>query len=180
MLTEKQLEARRKNAQKCKKYNNYEIKNDIAYVELSNTKNVMICDADFWEQIKRHCWSENTTNGYVETTINQKRVKIHYLILEDKVGYVRDHINNNKLDNRKCNLRYATKHANSLNTKISKANKSGVKGVRMSKNGKWHAYIFLNKKGIHLGFFENMKDAINARKEAECKYHNPIIMKETF
>ena len=180
MLTEKQLQARRNNAQKCRKYNNYKIENGIAYVELSNTKNTMICDADFWEVIKCHCWCENNSNGYAETTIKKKKVKIQYLILEQKEGYVRDHINHNKLDNRRCNLRYLTKHANSINTKLSKANKSRVKGVRMSKNGKWHAYIFFNGKSKHLGFFENKEDAVNARLTAEEKYHKPVIEKKTF
>lgn len=93
---------------------------------------------------------------------------------------MRDHINHNKLDNRRCNLRYLTKHANSINTKLSKANKSGVKGVRMLKNGKWHAYIFFNGKSKHLGFFENKEDAVNARLTAEEKYHKPVIEKKTF
>lgn len=69
MLTEKQLQARRNNAQKCRKYNNYKIENGIAY------------GADFWEVIKCHCWCENNSNGYVETTIKKKKVKIQYLIL---------------------------------------------------------------------------------------------------
>lgn len=52
MLTQKQLQARRKNAQKCKKYNNYKVIENIAYVELSNTKNIMICDIEDWEKQK--------------------------------------------------------------------------------------------------------------------------------
>ena len=119
-----------------KKYNEYKIVGENALVTLSNTKNIMICDLEDWERWKAYCWIENISNGYAETTINGKKQKYHYHLLENKNGYVRDHINRNKLDNRSENLRYATKHANSLNTKISKANKSGVKGVREMKDGR--------------------------------------------
>ena len=123
MLTEKQLEARRKNAQKCKKYNDFVIIDGIAHVKMSNTKNIMLCDAYDWENQKKHCWLENISNGYAETTINGKKQKYHYHILQKKNGYITDHINRNKLDNRMCNLRYASKHANSINTKLSKITK---------------------------------------------------------
>lgn len=179
MLTEKQLEARRKNAQKCKKYNDFVIIDGIAHVKMSNTKNIMLCDAYDWEKQKKHCWLENISNGYAETTINGKKQKYHYHILQKKNGYITDHINRNKLDNRMCNLRYASKHANSINTKLSKANKSGIKGVRQIKNGKWHAYICINGKTLHLGFFDNLNDAIISRKNAEEIYHKPILQKET-
>lgn len=162
-----------------KKYNEYKIAGENALVTLSNTKNIMICDLEDWERWKVYCWVENISNGYAETTINGKKQKYHYHLLENKNGYVRDHINRNKLDNRSENLRYATKHANSLNTKISKANKSGVKGVREMKDGRWHSYIFFKRKCIHLGIFEQKEEAINARKIAEEKYHKPIIQKET-
>ena len=162
-----------------KKYNEYKIVGKNAFVTLSNTKSVMICDLEDWEKWKEYCWIENTSNGYAETTINGKKQKYHYHLLENKNGYIRDHINRNKLDNRSLNLRYATKHANSLNTNISKANKSGVKGVRKMKDGRWHAYIFFKRKSIHLGIFEQKEEAVKARNLAEQKYHKPIIQKET-
>ena len=178
MLTQKQLQARRKNAQKCKKYNNYKVVENIAYVELSNKKNIMICDIEDWEKQKEKCWLENTSNGYAETTTNGKKEKYHYHLLKNKQGYVRDHINKNKLDNRTCNLRYASKHANSINTKLSKANNSGFKGVCKYKN-KWQAYICVNKKTINLGHFDDIESSVKARMKAEEIYHKPIIQKET-
>lgn len=180
MLTEQQLIARRKNAQKCRKYNEYEVIGLVAYVKLSNTGSIMICDSDDWENYKNHCWHENTANGYVETTINGRKEKYHYHLLQEKSGFVRDHINKNRLDNRRSNLRYASQHANSLNTKLSKANKSGIKGVRQCKNGKWQSYICIDGKTISLGFYDDKNKATEARKTAEEKYHKPIIQKETF
>jgi hypothetical protein len=172
-----ELKARtsRENGKKCKKYNEYFIKNGIAYVTLNNTKNVMLCDEDIWVKWKMYSWIENTVNGYVETNVNGKRLKFHYVVLVDH-GHklVRDHINRNKLDNRQENLRWVTNHANTVNTKLNKNNKSGVKGVRYCK-GKWIAYIFFNYKSIYLGTYDNKLDAVKARKEAEDIYFKPLF-----
>lgn len=54
-------------------------------------------------------------------------------------------------------------------TKLSKSNKSGVKGVYQKKNGKWCAQIMFKRKCYNLGTFINKEDATKARKEAEEK-----------
>ena len=61
---------------------------------------------------------------------------------------------------------------------LSKANKSGYKGVSWDKRSmKWRAQVMLKRKNYHLGLFDNKQDAINARKEAEEKYFKPILEK---
>ncbi len=62
------------------------------------------------------------------------------------------------------------------NMKIACNNKSGVKGVCWDKtNMKWSAYIYLSKKRYRLGYFNELEDAINARKLAEEKLFDPIL-----
>ncbi|ARK33948.1 AP2/ERF family transcription factor [Lactiplantibacillus plantarum] len=62
--------------------------------------------------------------------------------------------------------------------KINKNNKSGIRGVSWdSSRSKWEAKITFKQKTIHLGRFDNKKDAINARKKAEKKYFHPILEK---
>lgn len=74
-------------------------------------------------------------------------------------------------DNRKSNLRIATRSQNQMNKGKQKNNKSGVVGVGWHKtSGKWAAYIAVDNKQIHLGLFDNFEDAVKARKEAEDKY----------
>ncbi len=163
-----------------KKSNEYVIINGIAYVKMMTSDEVMLCDADDWEQWKQYHWNVNNKDGYVRAFVDGKTVVYHHHLLDTKDGYVRDHINRNRLDNRKCNLRYATSHANSLNKSISKINTSGYCGVSYEKRiGKWRAYIFFNNKMIHIGYYDKQEDAIKARKEAETKYHKPILEKET-
>lgn len=62
--------------------------------------------------------------------------------------------------------------------RIQSNNKSGVRGVCWDKSrNKWKAEIKFKGKKIYLGRFENKKDAIAARKEAEEKYFQPILEK---
>jgi hypothetical protein len=71
-----------------------------------------------------------------------------------------DHINGDRSDNRISNLRMATNAQNQCNTKISSRNKSGYRGVFWVKvRKKWLAKIGLNKKKIHLGYFNNKEEA---------------------
>lgn len=163
-----------------RKYNEYKIIGEYAYVTLENTKKIMICDADDWMNWCQYCWNEQKDRGYVKAKVNGKQVSYHSHVLKEKDGYVRDHINRNKLDNRRENLRYATVQVNGINTKLSKANKSGFRGVSFDKTtNKWLTEITLNRKKIHLGRYRNLEDAIKARKQAEEKYYKPLIEKET-
>jgi hypothetical protein len=76
-----------------------------------------------------------------------------------------DHINQNRDDNRWCNLRAASRQLNNFNVSSSPRpdNKSGIKGVRFwAKNRKWHARIQYNKVSHHLGYFDTEDDARQA------------------
>jgi len=67
-----------------------------------------------------------------------------------------DHINNDPTDNRRCNLRPATRLQNARNVGMSKRNRSGFKGVSWSsKPSKWQ--VFLAAKW--LGNFEDVREA---------------------
>ena len=166
------------NAQKCRKPNKYSVIDGVAHVILSNTKNIMLCDVEDWENWKQYTWHENTYNHYVETSIDGKKEKYHYHLAPKRDGMVIDHINHDRHDNRAKNIRLVSKHLNAINTKLSRRNQSGYKGVRKSKSGKWIAYIFFNRKQIHLGTYENIEDAVYARKKAEDKYFHPVYEKE--
>ena len=81
-----------------------------------------------------------------------------------------DHIDGDGLNNSFINLREASSTDNSRNQKRFKTNKSGFVGVSWNKgNRKWAANIYNNGQ-IHLGYFKNKTDAINARCIAEVKY----------
>ena len=85
-----------------------------------------------------------------------------------------DHIFHNTFDNRKEKLRVCTNQENCFNHVAHKNNYStGICGItrdESKKNKKYRARIYINKKGIHLGYFETLDEAIMARNEAEKKY----------
>lgn len=141
-------------------------------VFFNNTNNFFLTDIEDWNKYKEYTWYENG-NGYAVTTIsgNNKCTFYHDIVMNfvPTKKIVCDHINRNRLDNRKVNLRIVDRITNNLNTKIRKDNKTGKMGV-FEKNGKWCASIGNNNKSIWLGTFENFEEAILARKEAEIKH----------
>jgi hypothetical protein len=77
-----------------------------------------------------------------------------------KNGLQVDHVNGDKLDNRKDNLRICNGTQNQGNMKIPKHNTSGIKGVSWHKaTKKWVANIRINKKPKYLGSFSSKLDA---------------------
>ena len=79
-----------------------------------------------------------------------------------------DHINRNPLDNRKSNLRICSYQENSFNKSIRVDNTSGIPGVSFHKiNKKWRAKIKYNNLTIHLGYFEDINEALINRRVAE-------------
>ena len=106
-------------------------------------------------------------NKYSVSSYPKPSVLLHHFILgKPKRGLEIDHINNNGLDNRKCNLRFVSRSTNNMNRFNSKYNKSGFIGVSFHKAlNKWRAYSSVNNRQIHLGYFLNKKDAIKTREE---------------
>ena len=71
-----------------------------------------------------------------------------------------DHIDGNKKNNHIENLRAATSRQNCFNKTLTKANRSGVKGVSWAKkSNKWNACIRVNGKSKNLGYFVDLEDA---------------------
>lgn len=82
-----------------------------------------------------------------------------------------DHINGDPADNRIGNLRKVTNAENNRNRARTGRNTSGVVGVYWCKvKSKWFARIWVNQRGIRLGFFATFEEACAARKAAEEKY----------
>lgn len=81
-----------------------------------------------------------------------------------------DHINGNPSDNRIENLREVSRSAQMQNCRKGKANKSGQMGVFWHKRAnRWTAQISVGGKSRHLGLFDDLEDAVTARKKAELE-----------
>lgn len=83
-------------------------------------------------------------------------------------GMLVDHINGDSLDNRRSNLRVASKAVNARNSRTPSSNTSGYRGVSFyKKTGKWRAYIKHEEKTFWLGHYESIEDAHKARLAKE-------------
>lgn len=93
----------------------------------------------------------------------RKMVKMHTIINKTPTGSQTDHINRNRLDNRKENLRTVNASQNQHNTKVSSVNTSGFKGVYWDKKYKrWCARAWFMGKSIFGGGFKNKLEAVKS------------------
>jgi len=134
-----------------------------------------IIDPEDYEKVAVDDWQlyENHNSKYYAVRIlDSKIVFMHRQIMGNPVGKVIDHRNREGLDNRKSNLRLATRSQNNCNRGRLKNGSSKYRGVsRSKKRRKWRAGINYNGIYKHLGFFENEEDAARAYDEAAKIYH---------
>ena len=128
-----------------------------------------ILDIDDFLKIPSGIHFHLSWNGYAIAEIKRKKTRLHNLIMPKKNGFDTDHINENKLDNRKKNLRYLTRSENVVNQKR-------IIGFRKIGN-KYVARIVVDRKPIILGRFNTKKEARMARIEAEKKYYPALFKK---
>lgn len=131
------------------------------------TKIAKVDDDDF-EYLSQYSWYDN--KGYAIRITSRKAgkkvIKMHREILKLRDSkIIVDHVDRNRLNNQKSNLRTCTHAENIQNSGLYRNNTSGIKGVYWHKNrGKWQVFVTRNKKIIYLGFFANKEHAIKARR----------------
>jgi hypothetical protein len=92
-----------------------------------------------------------------------------YVVGMDPGGLI-DHKNQNKEDDRFCNLRPASHSENHANRGVPRHNSSGFKGVFWdSRRNKWQARLTLDGKQVFLGRYERIEDAVEAYKRGAQK-----------
>jgi hypothetical protein len=121
-----------------------------------------IIDHDCCPIVRAFSWHMN--GGYVTTSMyapHGKRIlRLHHLLLPAMEGFDVDHINGNRLDNRRGNLRYLTRSLNALNRHTER-------GVKVTRNGKYEARASRDGVYVHLGTFDTYAEAIAKRREWE-------------
>lgn len=141
-------------------------------LKLTQGKVAIVDDEDF-NRFGHFKWHYLSVGYAARRQLNSSRtyVYLHRLIMKPEKGQEIDHINGNTLDNRKSNLRIADRSKNMSNTRIRKTNTSGYKGVSLDKSrNMWAAEITVNYKKLHLGRFNEIKEAAKAYNEAAKKY----------
>lgn len=155
-----------------RKLNRYSVLGEYGVGYASNNNKEFYFDLEDYDKIKKYTWYM-TKDEYIHSRINNKIVCLHRLILNITDTYILvDHIGHTPYDNRKINLRRVTVSQNQMNKKLLSNNTSGVTGVSFHKQAnKWRAAIDCRGKQMHLGLFNTIEEATEARLEAEEKYH---------
>lgn len=135
-----------------------------------------------WKDTKRRA-SAGQQCGYVADTghrvlkIERCRLYAHRVAWAMHHGewppddYDVDHVNGNRADNSAANLRLATRSQNIANSRRSRVNTSGAKGVTWNARDKvWQAQIRVNGKRIALGRYQHLETAADAYRAAASKY----------
>ena len=145
-------------------------------IQLTQGKVTLVDDGDY-EWLSQWKWyadksSEKKTPVAIRThkTSDGKRTSIlmHRVIMNITNQEIQvDHIDGNKLNNQKNNLRVCDNRHNHFNMSLYKTNTSGFKGVYWHrKAGKWVAQIYRDKKHYYLGCFDFLLEAALAYDKA--------------
>lgn len=153
--------------------NEYWVEGDTAYVICNNKKGeisgffsidrediAILPDRKFYIGVEQ----------YPNVKLGQKTLTLHRILMprEDKPKkLVVDHINRNRLDNRKCNLRWVDRSLNSLNRSCTGSSSSGFKNVYYSKGyGKYESRFVYKGETHHFGCYDTAEEAHEAKEKA--------------
>lgn len=152
------------------KGNEYVVKGDCVEFKTTDGATYLV-DLDDFDLVKESKWIDNAS-GYLVRNLNQNTIqRLQRVVMNvNDPNLVVDHINGDRHDNRKCNLRVTTNKNNSRNARLAKNNSSGYTGVRELSNNRYQARIMVDRKEINLGHYEAFEEAKIARIKGEQKY----------
>lgn len=110
--------------------------------------------------------------GYPMYKNDDKDEPLTKILMNPEENKVIDHIDGDRANNRRSNLRIANLSENAWNTALMTTNSSGYKGVYFHKaSGKYHVSIRVNGQRIFIGYFDNPEDGARAYDEAARFFH---------
>ena len=163
-----------------KKFNNIFQDCEDYYLMFDMNGNCCMIDKDDYEKVSKAYWGKYKDSNYFCSCICGEKYWLHRYIVDAKSGEYVDHIDNNFNNYRRTNLRICNNAENNRNRWLQKNNTSGYPGVSWSKREQqWRARIKVDGKEKHLGYFNDIDDAIKAKKIAEEKYFKEFSYKNS-
>ena len=128
-------------------------------------------DADDYARLSGYRWFLNATTGYA-VRFKDGSTWMHREVL-GQAPFERaesDHVNRDRLDNRKANLRWVTHAQNMQNRPVHKNSKSGYRGVSFDKRDRrWRGEVKVNGRKVWRCYFDNEHVAAMATAAARCE-----------
>ena len=144
------------------------------WMPIKNYPNYAISICGQVKNIKTQRILKQFNNGYYSVGLVKNKestiLSVHRLLALTYIPNINnlmfvDHINNCRTDNRISNLRWCTTNDNQHNRLLNKNSKTKIKGVYFHKRAKkWCSIIRFNNVLIYLGLFNDINDAVQARK----------------
>lgn len=146
-------------------------------IEIKMPRNFVTLISDEDSDLASLNWSV-ASHGYVNRRNGKHHVYLlHRVVLERIIGRplihseIADHVDQNKLNNQRSNLRLASHSLNHANQGLQKNNTSGYRGVSFSmRSNRWSARIKVNQNQINLGTYKTPDEAAEAYNNAAIKY----------
>lgn len=138
-----------------------------------NGKGKYILLDDGFEYLAQKKWWVNGGYAYRTEYVHGKdrTIHLHRLIIPRVDGLFIDHINRNRLDNRRANLRLCNPVESAQNRGVSKRNTSGYKGVSWNTaRREWLSTIVVNGRFVFGGWHKDIKEAAKAYNKLSKKY----------
>lgn len=132
-------------------------------IALTQGKVALVDDEDY-ALVSAITWCANAQAGHWYAVAPHRKLKMHRLILRAPAGTHVDHVNGDGLDNRRANLRLATRFQNAANRRKSvngRNYRSKYKGVRPNAK-KFQAVIGVRRKLVFIGSFSTELEAARA------------------
>lgn len=149
----------------------------VKEIPLTQGKVALVDDEDY-ELVSQYKWCvhSKTRHCYALST-NIPQILMHRLIMSAKQGEIIDHINHNGLDNRRKNLRIASRSLNKANSRFPIDNVSGFVGVFFDKRkSKWILYVTYNGGTIQSGICKDPATAALVRDEIARRFWGSDIL----
>lgn len=153
----------------------------MPFIELSNSKLLVEVDDEDYLYLLLTGPFHLAGKGYART--NTAPYYYIHRIIATRIGLSTlmevDHIDRNKLNSKRNNLRSATRSEQMINSGMQSNNTSGHKNIsfdkRPERRKKWVVQIDRDKRTRYIGSYVTLEEAIQSR-DAYYKYHNMIFI----
>lgn len=146
----------------CGHRNEYHRKEDYSELHIldrnGKTKVIAKVDNDMVKELQKYSFRYED-GKYIKTVKNGKTIYLHQLVRGKQEGMEVDHINRNKLDNRKSNLRIVTSKENSNNK--PKLESAGIRKLARLKSKPY--LLILNHK--YIGYYATYEEALEKKRK---------------